>query len=189
MLVLTKHIQAADASEVADVESLHPLSLSIDDRVKSRFLTQLANGTEVRLFLPRGRILRHGDVLESEFGERVRVEAAAEPVSTVYCQDLHLLARVAYHLGNRHVPLQISPEWVRYQTDHVLDAMVEGLGAKVTAESAPFEPEDGAYGGAHGGHHGSSRNHQRHQENSDNSNHGTNRESVHESSQNSHHHH
>ncbi|MEZ8616330.1 urease accessory protein UreE [Vibrio splendidus] len=129
------------------------LSLPIDSRIKSRLKVMLDDGRNAGLFLPRGHILRGGEQLSSECGLVVEVKAAPETVSTVYCEDLLLLTRVAYHLGNRHVPLQVEAGWVRYQHDHVLDEMVECLGAKVTTEKQPFEPEGGAYGGRSGGHH------------------------------------
>ncbi|MEZ8625926.1 urease accessory protein UreE [Vibrio splendidus] len=129
------------------------LSLPIDSRIKSRLKVMLDDGRNAGLFLPRGHILRGGEQLSSECGLVVEVKAAPETVSTVYCEDLLLLTRVAYHLGNRHVPLQVEAGWVSYQHDHVLDEMVEGLGAKVTTEKQPFEPEGGAYGGRSGGHH------------------------------------
>ncbi|MGD8233490.1 urease accessory protein UreE [Vibrio sp. TRT 1302] len=129
------------------------LSLPIESRIKSRLKVELDDGREAGLFLPRGHILRGGEQLKSQCGIIVEIKAAPEKVSTVYCNDLHLLTRVAYHLGNRHVPLQVEFGWVRYQHDHVLDEMVEGLGAKVTFEEASFEPESGAYGGRSGGHH------------------------------------
>ena len=85
----------------------------------------------------------------------IRVLAAPETVSTVRCADPHLLARAAYHLGNRHVPLQIDPGLLRYQHDHVLDDMLRGLGLTVETEQAPFEPEAGAYQSApHSHSHG-----------------------------------
>ncbi|MCC4854288.1 urease accessory protein UreE [Vibrio lentus] len=129
------------------------LSLPIDSRIKSRLKVMLDDGRNAGLFLPRGHILRGGEQLSSECGLVVEVKAAPETVSTVYCEDLLLLTRVAYHLGNRHVPLQVEAGWIRYQHDHVLDEMVEGLGATVTTEKQPFEPEGGAYGGRSGGHH------------------------------------
>ncbi len=125
------------------------LSLPIDKRIKSRLKVMLDDGREAGLFLPRGEILRDGDLLLSTEGLVIRVCAAAETVSTVRCSDALALARACYHLGNRHVPLQISASWVRYQHDHVLDAMVRGLGLSATVEQAPFEPEAGAYGGGH----------------------------------------
>ena len=128
------------------------LSLPMDQRTRSRLRVRLDDGREAGLFLPRGLILRDGDLLESTDGLVILVRAAPENVSTVRTQDAHALARACYHLGNRHVPLQITPGWVRYQHDHVLDDMVRGLGLDVTVEEAPFEPEAGAY--AEGHHHG-----------------------------------
>lgn len=123
------------------------LSLPIDQRIKSRQKVTLDDGREAGLFLPRGKVLRGGDLLQSTDGLVVQVCAAAETVSTIYCDDTLAMARACYHLGNRHVPLQITVGWVRYQHDHVLDEMVTGLGLKVTVEQAPFEPEAGAYQG------------------------------------------
>ena len=110
------------------------------------------------LFLPRGRVLRGGDRLLSRDGTVVGIEAAPESVSTVRARDGRQLARGAYHLGNRHVPLQVGDGFLRYQHDHVLDEMVRTLGLDVVAETAPFEPEGGAYSG--GGHsHGHTHSH------------------------------
>ena len=142
----------------ASIEHAHGvLVLPFDTRQKSRFRATLQDGTEVGVFLERGRILRDGDGLRAESGEVIRVQAANEAVSTVRCADSTTLARVAYHLGNRHVPLQIGDGFVRYRHDHVLDDMVRGLGLDATAEQAPFEPEAGAYGGGHS--HGQDHGH------------------------------
>lgn len=133
------------------------VTLTRDQRVKSRLRVVLDDGREAGIFLGRGESLKDGDLLISEDGLVVRVESASERVSSVLSQDPHLLARACYHLGNRHVALQIEPGRLRYLHDHVLDDMVRGLGLAVTVEDAPFEPEPGAYGGpthAHGnGHH------------------------------------
>lgn len=145
-----------ELTEIVTDQELAPnafLSLPIDSRIKSRLRVSLDDGRDAGLFLPRGHILRGGEKLKSQCGVIVEVKAAAETVSSVYCSDPHLLTLVAYHLGNRHVPLQVEPGWVRYQHDHVLDEMVKGLGAEVTIEQASFEPEGGAYGGKSGGHH------------------------------------
>jgi urease accessory protein len=128
------------------------LVLPFGDRAKSRLRAALDNGEEAGLFLERGSILRHGDLLLADDGRVVEVEAAPEMVSTVHTDDGVMLARASYHLGNRHVPLQIGPGWLRYQHDHVLDAMLEGFGLRVRVESAPFEPEGGAYVSAHTPH-------------------------------------
>lgn len=133
------------------------LTLPLESRSRSRLRVILDDGREAGLFLPRGASLRHGDLLRSEEGLVVEVHAAAETLSRVRCDDPLLLARACYHLGNRHVALQIEPGRLSYQHDHVLDAMVTGLGLQVTLEQAPFEPEAGAYGGhshAHGHEHG-----------------------------------
>jgi len=137
------------------------LTLPIDQRVRSRLRVELDDGRDAGLFLPRGTLLRGGDRLASDEGLVVQVIAAAETVSTVHCDDLARLARAAYHLGNRHVPLQIEAGWLRYRHDHVLDDMLRKMGLEPVVEQAPFEPEAGAYQqAAHGHHHGHEHTHQ-----------------------------
>ena len=97
--------------------------------------------------LERGSVLRHGELLRAENGLVVEVRAANEEVAVISTEDSFLLARACYHLGNRHVPLQIGKGWLRIQRDHVLEEMVESLGLLVKHELAPFEPESGAYSG------------------------------------------
>lgn len=122
------------------------VTLPIDDRVKSRARVVLDDGRDAGLILPRGLLLRGGDLLASDDGrEVVEVVAAAEPLSVVRCDDPFLLARACYHLGNRHVPLQILPGELRYHHDHVLDEMLQLFDLEVTFASLPFEPEAGAY--------------------------------------------
>ena len=121
------------------------LELPFELRCRSRFRARLENGEEVGVVLARGQILRGGDLLLADDGRVVEVRAAPESVSTVHASDARQLARVAYHLGNRHVALQIGDGWLRYSHDHVLDEMAQGLGAQLTVEQAPFEPEAGAY--------------------------------------------
>lgn len=123
-------------------------------RQKSRQRVRLASGREAAIVLPPGVHLHDGDRLRSAEGTVVRVVAAAEPVSTARTDDPLRFARACYHLGNRHVALQIGSGFVRYQPDHVLDDMVRGLGLAVTHEVVAFEPEGGAYAGhSHGGTH------------------------------------
>ena len=122
------------------------LTLPFQMRSKSRLRTNLDTGEEVGLILERGAVLRGGDLLLAEDGRVIEIVAAPETVSTVLSADPGQLARAAYHLGNRHVALQIGQGWLRYQHDHVLDEMVRGLGLAVEVEAAPFEPEGGAYG-------------------------------------------
>ncbi len=121
------------------------LTLPFEQRQKSRLKAVLDNGTDVALLLPRGTVLRHGDRLRAVNGLVIEVRAAAEPVSTAFTKDTTLLARACYHLGNRHVPLQIGDTWLRYVHDHVLDRLVTQLGLRVFPEQAAFEPEAGAY--------------------------------------------
>ena len=136
------------------------LVLPFELRSRSRFRARLVSGEEVGVQLTRGQILRGGDKLLVEDGRVVEVRAAPESVSTLRTRDARLLARAAYHLGNRHVALQIGDGWLRYGHDHVLDDMVRGLGAEITAEQAPFEPEAGAY---QGGHENASHEHAPHE--------------------------
>jgi urease accessory protein len=112
----------------------------------------LGSGREAALMIERGVVLRGSDRLASAEGDLVLVIAAKEHVSTIVSTDLRLLARIAYHLGNRHIPLQIGDGFVRYQHDHVLDHMVRELGLEAKIEDAPFEPEAGAYGQHSHGH-------------------------------------
>ena len=121
------------------------LTLPYDGRQKSRRRVRLDSGLEAALMLPPGTRLIDGDRLRAVDGTSVRVNAALEAVATVRTDDPLRLARACYHLGNRHVPLQVAAGWVRYQPDHVLDELVRGLGLAVIHESARFEPENGAY--------------------------------------------
>ncbi|MGQ0579699.1 MAG: urease accessory protein UreE [Betaproteobacteria bacterium] len=128
------------------------LVLTFELRQKSRLRTRSDIGEEVGVFLPRGERLRGGDFLEADDGRVVRVTAKHEKVLHIDCPDGMQLARIAYHLGNRHVPLQIGEGWLRIANDDVLRQMIEVLGAIAVAMEAPFEPEAGLYGGHQ--HHG-----------------------------------
>lgn len=135
------------------------LTLVKDQREKSRLKVELDNGREAGLFFTKGTTFQDGDLIISDDGKLlVEIKASHETVSTVYCDNPLQLARACYHLGNRHVPLQIGEGFARYQHDHVLDDMLRGLGLEVISEQAPFEPESGAYSG--GGHsHSHSHDH------------------------------
>jgi len=123
------------------------LTLPFDMRQKSRCAARTDSGVEVGVFAIRGQCLRPGMVLTGSEGYRVLIKAASEQVSIVRCADPLLFARACYHLGNRHVPLQIMDSELRYLQDHVLDHMLELLGLRVEQERLPFEPEAGAYQG------------------------------------------
>jgi urease accessory protein len=155
MLTLTRRCMTPTQTTVMPV-----LRLPFETRQKSRFRACLTDGTEVGVMLERGQVLRDGECLCAAAGDVVvRVQAAPEPVSEVHSADALLLLRAGYHLGNRHVPLQVGPGWLRYLHDHVLDEMVRGLGLSVGFTQAPFEPEAGAY--AAGGHaHSHAHGHQ-----------------------------
>ena len=147
MITFTQIVPGATEQPVVELE----IELPFDEHKKSRLKTRSRCGKELGFILPRGHILRSGTYLKSDEGELAIVRAAAEKVSTASTSDATLLCKAAYHLGNRHVALQVGDGWVRYQHDHVLDDMVIGLGLAVDVEMAEFEPEDGAY--SHGGHH------------------------------------
>ena len=121
------------------------LTLPFDSRQKSRFSAKTDNGRDVGLFLSRGQILRSGMVITGPNVFSVLVKAAPELVSVMRSDDPLQFARACYHLGNRHVPLQILAGELRYLNDHVLDHMLEGLGLVVDHQMLPFEPEAGAY--------------------------------------------
>jgi len=123
------------------------LILPYDLRQKARQRVRLRSGREAGLSLPRGAVLRNGDLLVSDNGLQLAVVASPEKVSIATIDDHLLLARIAYHLGNRHVAVQIMQDRLIYLHDHVLDDMVRGLGAAVAVSTQPFQPEEGAYHG------------------------------------------
>ena len=132
-------------------EATETLTLDFDQRTKSRLRCKLASGEEVGLFLARGTILRGGSRLEARDGRIVRILSAPEALVEARCKDARELTRAAYHLGNRHVAVEVRLDALRIQRDHVLEAMLSGLGARLVPVDAPFEPEAGAYAPGH--HH------------------------------------
>lgn len=149
MLTLNTKVETADtlAGE---------LILPYELREKSRLRATLASGEDVAVFTVRGTVLRHGDLLRGDDGRVVQIVAAAEATYRVDCPTPHALLRCAFHLGNRHTQAQVGGDdagkgFLRIRKDPVLKDMLLGLGANVTEEQAPFEPESGAYGGGH--HH------------------------------------
>ena len=148
MLILNKRTSAPATDSVA---------LAYDERKRSRLKVTLASGRAAGIFLERGDHLHGGDKLVAEDGSTVvEILAAPEKLIEAVADSPLLFARAAYHLGNRHVPVQILPTEnggkLRFQTDHVLADMARGIGCIVGETEAPFQPESGAYG-AHGGHH------------------------------------
>ena len=166
MVVLTQRCPGQDSPE-HDVWSKTDrlvLALTAEARVRSRHRHLLPSGEPVFLQLPRGTCLQHGDLLASKDGGAVvQIVAKPEPVMTVRAATPLLLLRAAYHLGNRHIPLEVTETWLRLAPDPVLKTLlVEQLQADVVEEVAPFQPEVGAYH-THATHSGdSSRREHRH---------------------------
>ncbi|MGM0703705.1 MAG: urease accessory protein UreE [Pseudomonadota bacterium] len=156
MLKLTERLGPIEASQEADT-----LTLPYERRVLGRLKAVSDAGRELGLFLDRGPVLRDGECLRAASGEVVVVRAADEPVVTARIAAGLPLARLAYHLGNRHVQLALGEDegggFVRFPPDHVLEELAERLGASLERFDAPFDPEPGAYqqlgGHAHGHHH------------------------------------
>ena len=130
-------------------EASDRLVLTWELRRRSRLRATTASGQVIGLFLPRGTVLFAGDLLRTADDRIVEIEAAPEDVSTISSPDAVLLARVAYHLGNRHVRTQVGPGFIRYRHDRATDELMRKLGADVTVEDLPFEPERGTKDHAH----------------------------------------
>ncbi len=128
------------------------VTLDFDNRHRRRVAMIGRNGLEFLLDLPRARRLRQGDILVLEDGRRVRVVAADEPLAQITTSSALELVRIAWHLGNRHLPVMLLPDRILIRRDHVIEDMVRLLGASVEPIDGPFDPEDGAYAGASGGH-------------------------------------
>jgi urease accessory protein len=131
------------------VQRAEVICLAYEERRRSRLRSRLVNGEEAALFMPHGTVLKDGDLLLSVDGRLVRVRAMDEPVIDVTHPEPLGLMRVAYHFGNRHIPLEIHANSLRLLSDNVLADMARQLGAHVVKRDAPFEPESGAYGGGH----------------------------------------
>jgi len=152
-----QHVAALPAAK-------YSVTLRFDEREKSRHKTQTDCGQTLGWFIERGHILTQGEALQTEQGECIEVRAAQEKLSVVTATSAHVLMRAAYHLGNRHVPLQVDEQQLSYLCDYVLDDMVRGLGLSVATEEAPFCPEPGAYhshgeSASHGHSHGDNHSH------------------------------
>jgi urease accessory protein len=175
MLTVNKSIPQGRGLAPALVKRAATVELDWDVRCKSRFDAVDSLGRTLGVFLPRGSVVRGGDMLVAEDGSLVHVQAAPQPVLVVrHCADHGTafdLLRAAYHLGNRHVPLELQPERLLLEPDHVLADMLRAMHLIVSDDHLPFEPENGAYaasGGhaghghahhAHHGHHGHAHDH------------------------------
>jgi urease accessory protein len=172
--------------------------LDFDDRHRRRMAMTGTRGLEFLLDLENAVALRGGDALVLEDGRLIEVVAAPEPLVEIRGADPLHLVRVAWHLGNRHLPTQIMPKGLRIRRDHVIEAMVTGLGARTIEIEAPFDPEGGAYAAAHahvedhhahdhGGHDHSSHDHASHGHGHDHD-HGHHKHDDHGHSSDHHHH-
>ncbi|MEZ4504172.1 MAG: urease accessory protein UreE [Dehalococcoidia bacterium] len=123
------------------------VTLAFDDRYRRRTVVTTDGGRWLLIDLVEAVALSDGDGLRLDDGGWVRVRAASESVADISCADRTLEARVAWHLGNRHLPVEVRPDALRMRQDPVIEAMVRGLGAEVTHLEAPFQPEGGAYAG------------------------------------------
>ena len=155
MLQISKCITGGKGLASALVKRAPTVELDWDVRQKSRFDATDSSGRAVGVFLPRGTLVRGGDVLVAEDGSLIRVVAAPQEVLRITACTEHGspfdLTRAAYHLGNRHVPIELQPDHLKIEPDHVLADMLRAMHMTVVSVSEPFEPESGAYGD-HGGH-------------------------------------
>ncbi|WP_043532357.1 urease accessory protein UreE [Litchfieldella xinjiangensis] len=165
MLKLIERLEAQ-----SDIMPDDTLTLPFELRIRGRLKAQSDSGRELGLFLDRGPVLRDGSLLRAESGEIVRINSAVEPVATAWTAPGLPLARLAYHLGNRHVQLALGENevngerrgWVRFPPDHVLEELAELLGARIEHHEEPFDPEPGAYtqlGHSHAHDHGHAHDH------------------------------
>jgi urease accessory protein len=159
MLQVSKLIPQGAGLAAALFKHAHTVELDWDVRQKSRFKATDSAGRELGIFLPRGTVARGGDVLVAHDGSLIKVWAAPQAVLKITACPQHGtpfdLIRAAYHLGNRHVPIELKPDHLKIEPDHVLMEMLRAMHLTVSEVNEPFEPENGAYAtGGHSGHHG-----------------------------------
>jgi len=155
--MISKGISMMEVYERLGVQAELPADVRIilthEQRERGRMRTYSTEGEEVRLFLARGTPLMVGEYLRTQCGRHVLIEGAIEPVVTASCEDWGIFSRACYHLGNRHVKVQIGQQSLRIQPDHVLEDMLQQLGLTLAHASHVFVPEAGAYGHAGHSHH------------------------------------
>jgi len=173
MLHVAKLLRAGEGLAQPLVHRAATVTLDWELRQKSRFDCTDSQGRRVGVFLSRGTVVRGGDVLVAEDGSLIRVIAAPQPVLVITPGQARGtpfdLTRAAYHLGNRHVAIELAPDHLKIEPDHVLADMVRAMGLDASERTVPFEPERGAYGAHHAGghHHGSHGGHHGHGEHGD----------------------
>ncbi len=168
MLPCSKRISQGQGLAKVLLQRASSVTLDWDTRQKSRFDAVDSLGRRLGVFLPRGTVVRGGDVLVAEDGSMIRVQAAEQPVLLITACPEHGsafdLIRAAYHLGNRHVPIELQPDHLKIEPDHVLADMLRAMHLIVRDVNGSFEPEAGAYGASgHGHSHGHDHGHGPHQ--------------------------
>ena len=174
MLIVNKLLAQGQGLSHVVLKRASTVELDWDVRQKSRFSTTDSQGRELAIFLPRGQAVRGGDVLVAEDGSLIRVLAAPQEVLLITACAEHGsafdLMRAAYHLGNRHIPIELRPDHLKIEPDHVLAEMLRAMHMTVVEACMPFEPEGGAYGGhftndghGHGHGHGHGQHHHEHE--------------------------
>ena len=162
MLTANKLLPQGQGLSAVLLKRATTVELDWDVRQKSRFAATDSQGRALAIFLPRGQAVRGGDVLVAEDGSLIRVLAAPQKVLHITTCAAHGtpfdLMRAAYHLGNRHVPIELQPDHLKIEPDHVLADMLRSMHMTVVEANMPFEPEGGAYGGhvtndGHSHHH------------------------------------
>jgi urease accessory protein len=183
MLTANKLVPAGRGLAPVLLKRATTVELDWDLRQKSRFEATDSAGRTLGVFLPRGTVARGGDVLVAEDGSLVRVQAAPQPVMVIrHCPHHGTpfdLTRAAYHLGNRHVAIELQPDHLKIEPDHVLGEMLDRMHLIVTREQAAFEPEGGAYQGGHGHGHGHDHSHGHDHGHDDRHDHGHGHENTH----------
>ena len=169
MLQVSKLIPQGQGLATVLVRRAATLTLDWDVRQKSRFDAESSDGRHVGVFLPRGTVVRGGDVLITQDGSLLRAVAAPQPVLRITACSDHShghahdsafdLMRAAYHLGNRHVPIELQPDHLKIEPDHVLADLLRAMHLTVAEVREPFEPEAGAYAAGHGAGHGHGHDH------------------------------
>ena len=153
---VSKLISQGQGLATALIKRAATVELDWDVRQKSRFDATDSTGRQLGVFLPRGTLVRGGDVLVAEDGSLIKVLAAVQPVLRITACAEHGsafdLTRAAYHLGNRHVPIELQPDHLKIEPDHGLADMLRAMHLTVSEETASFEPEGGAYASAGHGH-------------------------------------
>ncbi|AFY68490.1 Urease accessory protein ureE [Thalassoporum mexicanum PCC 7367] len=158
LLTLVRRIAVDQLDPIENQQQSKPdyhLALDSEERTRSRLKFKSIEGEMLQLQLPRGTVLRDGDLLLSADEQQlVKVIAKPEAVLTITATDRLSLLKAAYHLGNRHVPLELTPHYLRLAPDSVLADMLTKMGLQITAETVTFQPEAGAYGSSHDHHSG-----------------------------------